>query len=207
MKKLLFSIGVLFISHSMLAMFGTALERFPLHDAVCKGFEQLKNAVGAYPELINVQLPASMGDFFALKTPLYLAVTKGSEEKAGFLLEKGANPNIAAAKGSMPLHHAVSLNRLDLVQLLLAHGATVDQKDNLGRLPLDLVASKEMGTLLRKHMPVAPAVRPDFPSVFTFSPLYTLSCRIWNMVPSKKVIASTTVLALAGYAAWRIWRR
>ena len=72
------------------------------------------------------------------------------------LLEHGADPNIRGTdqSGSTPLHLISSSGFLEAAQLLLSHGAKVDEKDKKGRTPFQLAASKghdEVTKLLLEH--------------------------------------------------------
>jgi len=54
------------------------------------------------------------------------------------------------------LHWAADKNYKDVVELLLAHGADVNAKDDKGKTPLDVAikseqSNKEIIELLRKH--------------------------------------------------------
>jgi ankyrin repeat protein len=178
MKKLLFVIGILFIPYVTYAMQGKG---FPLHMAALIGHvSEVRNLLNDHPDWINKPYisPANSDQRLASSTPLHCAMGCMREEVVSLLLEKGANPNLQDTQGLTPLHYAVRLKKANFARLLLDRGAN--------EALLDPATTKEMHELL-------------YPS--------TWLRRIWNMVPSKKVIASTTVLALAGYAAWRIWRR
>ncbi|XP_046643226.1 serine/threonine-protein phosphatase 6 regulatory ankyrin repeat subunit A-like [Daphnia pulicaria] len=55
-------------------------------------------------------------------TALHMAVRDSNTATAGFLLSKGANPNIANKYGYTPLHYAASCAKdMDIVELLLNH--------------------------------------------------------------------------------------
>jgi len=74
-------------------------------------------------------------------TPLVMAITADSPELANFLLDHGANPNIADVDGSTPLMWAIidgGDGNVDLVQTLVAKGADVNARDNHGGTPLML---------------------------------------------------------------------
>ena len=71
-------------------------------------------------------------------TPLGCAVSCRSIKGAKWLLEKGQNPNkIKSTDGENCLHVAVHFGASDkMLQLLLDHGAKINQKDKQGRTPL-----------------------------------------------------------------------
>ena len=59
---------------------------------------------------------------------LYYAVLGGGEAIPKFLLEKGADPNLGADVGSLPLNIAIEHNNQKLIKLLLEHGADPSRK-------------------------------------------------------------------------------
>ena len=69
-------------------------------------------------------------------TPLHCAA---SRRIALRLLDAGADINIANKDGWTPLHWAVSENHEDIVELLMARGASIDAITGGGRTPLHLV--------------------------------------------------------------------
>ena len=62
-------------------------------------------------------------------TPLYIATDYGSMAVFSYLLENGANPNIADANGMTPLVRAIAHGRESMIDALLAKGATAEQSD------------------------------------------------------------------------------
>jgi ankyrin repeat protein len=72
-------------------------------------------------------------------TPLGLAVEQGDLESTRLLLRAGANPN----KGGIdifPLHDAVSLNRFDIMELLIQAGIQINSRNHSGFTPLMIAA-------------------------------------------------------------------
>lgn len=53
-----------------------------------------------------------------------------------FLLQNGANPNIANKKGVTPLMLAAAKGNVDGVEALIKAGARIDEQDSLGETPL-----------------------------------------------------------------------
>ena len=93
------------------------------------------------------------------RTPLYRASTWPLDIMAvdvvRRLLEHGADPNIRT-KHTTPLHQASSGGLLEVARLLLRYGAKVDEKDEKGMTPLQVVPSEsrrheEMTKLLIEH--------------------------------------------------------
>ena len=68
------------------------------------------------------------------------------------LLEAGAYPNVCQKSGVAPLHTAAQLGNIELIILLLEHGAEVGLRMEGGKLPADLAADKgfvEIAEILR----------------------------------------------------------
>jgi ankyrin repeat protein len=86
-------------------------------------------------------------------TPLGLAAFFGHADSARLLLENGADPNQAASNETKvaPLHSAVAGGKVEIVRELLAHGADVHARQDLGFTALHGAAaegSEEMVRLL-----------------------------------------------------------
>jgi bla regulator protein BlaR1 len=72
------------------------------------------------------------------RSPLQAAILGDAYKVAKELLEAGADPNVADEEGRTPLACAAgNRDRVDLVQLLLDHGARVDSVDKRGSQPLE----------------------------------------------------------------------
>lgn len=80
--------------------------------------------------------------------PLYGA----DYEFSKLLLEKGANPNIENDDGWTPLFRAVNSNKLDVVKLLLEHGANINRIDKNSDGVFDIWSSDETKLFLRKYI-------------------------------------------------------
>ncbi|HEY0311887.1 MAG TPA: ankyrin repeat domain-containing protein [Allosphingosinicella sp.] len=65
------------------------------------------------------------------ETPLSLAAQIGWEEGASFLIGKGATVDLGNQRGETPLMLAVQHRDLQMVQLLLAHGANPNKNDRV----------------------------------------------------------------------------
>lgn len=84
------------------------------------------------------------------------AAKKNDAQKVKSLLEKGADPNATLDKAKItPLHFAVQSNALDVVPLLLAAGASLDNKTEEEETPLDILKlnnQPEMLALLNRFV-------------------------------------------------------
>jgi len=67
-------------------------------------------------------------------TPLGLAAFFGHPEAVRLLIENGADPNLASANAQRvaPLHSAVAGGKVEIVRMLLARGADVHARQDLG---------------------------------------------------------------------------
>lgn len=71
-------------------------------------------------------------------SPLYWAVDRGQIDMARFLIQRGANVEIADECGETPLHIAVICEHEEIVSVLLDAGARSDTKNNEGHTPAQL---------------------------------------------------------------------
>lgn len=69
-------------------------------------------------------------------TALLIAVNRDDEQWTGFLLNKGADPNLAGAGGNTPLIAAARIGFEQAVDWLLTVGAKVDGANRMGETPL-----------------------------------------------------------------------
>jgi ankyrin repeat protein len=83
------------------------------------------------------------------------AITSGRAEGVRWLLEHGADPNLAwAAHGDAPLHVAAQRWNVAMVELLVSHGADIHQRRSDGRTPrtiASLYGNEEIATWLLEH--------------------------------------------------------
>ena len=82
------------------------------------------------------------------ETALLAAVGERNPQWTLFLLQKGADPNLAARSGETPLILAARMGFTEAVEWLLASGAKVDAANRLGETPL-IVAVQQ------RHTPIA----------------------------------------------------
>lgn len=65
---------------------------------------------------------------------------------ANILLENGADPNFSNDRGWYPLHFAIQSQNMDIVKLLVEHGANINQQDGIfGNTPVFIAVSKTEG--------------------------------------------------------------
>lgn len=67
---------------------------------------------------------------------LIVAINRSDEQWTGFLLNKGADPNLAGKNGDTPLIAASRVGFEQAVEWLLALGARVDADNKMGETPL-----------------------------------------------------------------------
>ncbi|KAK0627407.1 ankyrin repeat-containing domain protein [Immersiella caudata] len=83
-------------------------------------------------------------------TALYLAAQAGRSDVAQLLLEGGANPSIATKNDIRPLERAVASSNIELVDLLIRHGADVKFLDNMGRSIVHIASAQPDVRILRR---------------------------------------------------------
>ena len=81
-------------------------------------------------------------------TPLLIAIARNDEQWAGFMLNKGADPNLAGKDGNTPLIAASRVGMAQAVEWLLGLGAKVDATNRMGETPL-IVAVQQ------RNLPIA----------------------------------------------------
>ena len=109
---------------------------FDLYEAAtCGQLEAVKENLAGKTQDINSHAP----DGF---TALSLAAFFSQLEVAKYLLEQGADPNIAAKNAFKvaPIHAAVAANHLGICELLVKHGADVNLPQAQGIRPLHSAA-------------------------------------------------------------------
>lgn len=81
---------------------------------------------------------------------LYTAILHASSPVVKALIDAGADVNHEDLDQDTPLHHAVRLNRTDVIRWLIERGAGTDAEAYGGVKPAD-VADNEAAALVRKH--------------------------------------------------------
>jgi uncharacterized protein len=72
------------------------------------------------------------------ETALHIVIQRRDSTWLGYLLQKGANPNLADKKGTTPLMLATQLNYVDGIDWLVQKKAQVDQTNRAGETALIL---------------------------------------------------------------------
>ena len=120
-------------------------KRTPLHEATYNG------KVDAEEYLLDRGANIDAQDFIDF-TPLFWAVAKRYIESVRMLLGRGAKPNgFRNHKGSTVLHRGVQEGNIEVLQLLLEHGADANARDGEGRTPSQVTGQQEILELLSKY--------------------------------------------------------
>ncbi|HUP67293.1 MAG TPA: ankyrin repeat domain-containing protein [Sphingomicrobium sp.] len=83
-------------------------------------------------------------------TALIIALNRGDSDWVGFLLNKGANPNLASTKsGDTPLIAAARIGLQDAAEWLLNLGAKVDGTNRQGETPLIVAVQLRQVQMIR----------------------------------------------------------
>jgi len=134
----------------------------PLWLAINHGRLEVAELLLSYGAPVNARVTTTIGGRSSDLAPLEQAVQNNNKEMIKLLLERKANPNVYDINSKhTPLMLASANSRLDIVELLLAHGAEVNVLANEST-PLSLAqrnaerqpptpASKEIVELLLKH--------------------------------------------------------
>lgn len=69
-------------------------------------------------------------------TGLVIAISRSDEQWTGFLLNKGADPNLAGKGGETPLIAAARVGFNDAIEWLIGLGAKVNAANRMGETPL-----------------------------------------------------------------------
>ena len=96
-----------------------------------------------FKKITIIDVPSDLGI-----TPLHFACIKGSKNAVDLLLDLGANINAVDVKGNNCLHYAVNSNNPTLLKKLLVRGAEKTNRNNKGKLPLDLARENNYGKIV-----------------------------------------------------------
>lgn len=93
------------------------------------------------------------------ETALHIVVARRDLTWMGFLLAKGAKPDLTNAAGDTPLMLATQLRWIDGVRALISNGATVDKANDNGETPL--IRAVQLRDLGLVRFLVAQGANPD----------------------------------------------
>ena len=82
-------------------------------------------------------------------TPLIITIAR-RDDWAGFLLNRGADPNLAGKGGETPLIAAARVGFFDAVSWLLNAGAKVDAENRMGETALIIAVQQRQAQIVRK---------------------------------------------------------
>ncbi len=97
--------------------------------------------------LLNAGASLKVTDTYG-RAPLHITQDVKLQKR---LLEAGADVKERAKSGFTPLHAAATENALESVELLIAHGADLEARDERKRTPYAAASSREVRQLLKKH--------------------------------------------------------
>lgn len=83
------------------------------------------------------------------ETALLITVSNRDDIWVGYLLSKGADPNLAARNGDTPLIAAARIGYLDAVEQLVAHKAKVDHANRMGETALIVAVQHRQAPVVR----------------------------------------------------------
>ena len=92
-------------------------------------------------------------------TGLIISITRSDERWTGFLLNKGADPNLAGKGGDTPLIAATRVGFDQATEWLLALGAKVDATNRMGETPL--IIAVQQRDMLAVRMLLKYRANPD----------------------------------------------
>jgi hypothetical protein len=115
---------------------------FPLHDAAFAGRLDLIEQLLANGKSINQQAGNGW-------SPLLVAVAQGHPKIVKYMLERGANPDIANLQRITPLMYAARYGNREIAKMLLDFGAKLDLQDSFGETALAVAVRVGQEPLVR----------------------------------------------------------
>jgi ankyrin repeat protein len=82
-------------------------------------------------------------------TGLIIAIARGDESWTGFLLNKGADPNLAGKNGDTPLIAATRVGFENAIEWLIGLGAKVNTPNRMGETPLIIAVQQRETPVVR----------------------------------------------------------
>jgi ankyrin repeat protein len=83
-------------------------------------------------------------------TALIVSIARRDEDWTGFLLNKGADPNLGGKGGDTPLITAARIGFDQAVEWLLGMGAKVDAPNKMGETPLIIAVQQRQALIVRR---------------------------------------------------------
>jgi ankyrin repeat protein len=83
------------------------------------------------------------------ETPLMVAIQDRDTAWTGYLLDQGADPNVADRNGDTPLIHAARVGFGTGVEWLLQKGAEVDEKNRMGETALIVAVQQRQAPIVK----------------------------------------------------------
>jgi len=100
------------------------------------------NRISAVQTKLEEGADVNSVDFTTGNSGLHYACEKGFTDMVKLLLANGANPNQKNRRGQTPLHLCVATRRDRLTEYMIEFGnANFDEKDNIGKSPLDIAGN------------------------------------------------------------------
>jgi hypothetical protein len=143
------------LAHGADANLSNEQQETPLHQAADNNQADIAEALLKADANPNVQQQEG-------ETPLHLAARKGYLQVSEVLLKFRANPNLCNSElGRTPMHYAVEYGHRSLVDLLVAHGASLMIQDKRGKRPIDLAVSEDLKKALKSPRSPSPMQLPS----------------------------------------------
>src|SRR5215208_5206310 len=105
--------------------------------------DKATSLIGSKPRIVDSR--NSKGD-----TGLIIAISRSDPDWTGFLLNKGADPNLGGKGGDTPLIAAARVGFAQAVQWLIGLGAKVDATNRMGETPLIIAVQQRNLPLVRQ---------------------------------------------------------
>jgi ankyrin repeat protein len=112
---------------------------------VSLSIEEIQELNKAFADLLNYDSddPTDLIEPITYRAPdgdtcLHIAAVRNDLRAAELLLKAGVDVNSQGDMGYTPLHHAVRKKQTAMVELLMSHGASMEIRNEFGKLPSDM---------------------------------------------------------------------